>query len=82
MTKRYDQCDGTCTVDCGHCKGKGRPKNWYVVCDDYTMGPYDLAEAERRLEMVEKRSGYDCRNEHKITNEQPGDALQLREDEA
>ena len=22
---RYDQCDGTCTVDCGHCKGAGRP---------------------------------------------------------
>lgn len=23
--RRYDQCDGTCTVDCGHCKGAGRP---------------------------------------------------------
>jgi hypothetical protein len=23
--RRYDQCDKTCTVDCGHCKGKGRP---------------------------------------------------------
>lgn len=22
---RYDQCDDTCTVDCGHCKGAGRP---------------------------------------------------------
>jgi len=22
---RYDQCDDTCTVDCGHCKGRGRP---------------------------------------------------------
>ena len=22
---RYDQCDGTCTVDCGHCKGAGTP---------------------------------------------------------
>jgi len=21
MSKRYDQCDETCTVDCGHCKG-------------------------------------------------------------
>ncbi len=20
---RYGQCDGTCTVDCGHCKGRG-----------------------------------------------------------
>lgn len=20
---RYDQCDETCTVDCGHCKGAG-----------------------------------------------------------
>ena len=25
MTARYDQCDDTCTVDCGHCKGQGRP---------------------------------------------------------
>jgi hypothetical protein len=24
--RRYDQCDGTCTVDCGHCKGNGRPE--------------------------------------------------------
>jgi len=23
--KRYDQCDATCTVDCGHCKGQGPP---------------------------------------------------------
>lgn len=23
--RRYSQCDGTCTVDCGHCKGAGRP---------------------------------------------------------
>jgi hypothetical protein len=22
---RYDQCDETCTTDCGHCKGRGRP---------------------------------------------------------
>ncbi|MEV7962353.1 hypothetical protein [Oerskovia paurometabola] len=22
---RYDQCDATCTTDCGHCKGQGRP---------------------------------------------------------
>lgn len=21
--RRYNQCDNTCTVDCGHCKGKG-----------------------------------------------------------
>lgn len=25
MSARYDQCDDTCTVDCGHCKGAGRP---------------------------------------------------------
>lgn len=24
---RYDQCDHTCTVDCGHCKGQGPPRN-------------------------------------------------------
>jgi hypothetical protein len=23
--KRYDQCDQTCTTDCGHCKGNGPP---------------------------------------------------------
>ena len=23
--RRYNQCDSTCTVDCGHCKGKGKP---------------------------------------------------------
>lgn len=23
--RRYDQCDSTCTTDCGHCKGHGRP---------------------------------------------------------
>lgn len=22
---RYDQCDSTCTTDCGHCKGAGHP---------------------------------------------------------
>jgi len=22
---RYDQCDASCTVDCGHCKGQGPP---------------------------------------------------------
>lgn len=22
---RYSQCDSTCTTDCGHCKGNGRP---------------------------------------------------------
>ncbi len=25
-TVRYGQCDETCTVDCGHCKGQGPPK--------------------------------------------------------
>jgi hypothetical protein len=24
--RRYDQCDDTCTVDCGHCKGAGKPE--------------------------------------------------------
>lgn len=23
--ERYGQCDDTCTVDCGHCKGAGKP---------------------------------------------------------
>lgn len=23
--RRYDQCDEMCTVDCGHCKGRGKP---------------------------------------------------------
>ena len=25
---RYDQCDETCTTDCGHCKGQGWPQQW------------------------------------------------------
>lgn len=25
MSERYAQCDDTCTVDCGHCKGAGPP---------------------------------------------------------
>lgn len=25
VPRRYDQCDDTCTVDCGHCKGNGPP---------------------------------------------------------
>jgi hypothetical protein len=25
MSSRYAQCDDTCTTDCGHCKGAGRP---------------------------------------------------------
>lgn len=24
--RHYDQCDDTCTVDCGHCKGAVKPK--------------------------------------------------------
>jgi hypothetical protein len=24
--RRFDQCDATCTTDCGHCKGAGRPE--------------------------------------------------------
>lgn len=24
--RRYDQCDETCTTDCGHCKGQGPPE--------------------------------------------------------
>lgn len=27
----HDQCDETCTVDCGHCKGHGPPKGGH--CD-------------------------------------------------
>lgn len=25
MAGRYSQCDDSCTVDCGHCKGAGAP---------------------------------------------------------
>ncbi len=28
---RYDQCDHTCTVDCGHCKGQGPPRDLEVA---------------------------------------------------
>lgn len=45
MSARFDQCDETCTVDCGHCKGH------YV--DEYRDAlavPELLAEADRILE--------------------------------
>lgn len=34
---RYDQCDGTCTTDCGHCKGAVRPPGRPVVGDPTTV---------------------------------------------
>lgn len=30
---RYDQCDSTCTTDCGHCKGQGPPELPAVMVD-------------------------------------------------
>jgi len=42
MTKtRYDQCDDTCTTDCGHCKGHGKPAQ--TTTDDTTVRPSVLA---------------------------------------
>lgn len=41
--QRYDQCDETCTTDCGHCKGAGRPT--YTRPDD---GLRDLLRALHR----------------------------------
>jgi hypothetical protein len=32
--QRYDQCDGDCTIDCGHCKGKGRPADFPTYMAD------------------------------------------------
>jgi hypothetical protein len=32
--QRYDQCDDDCTVDCGHCKGKGRPVDFPTYMTD------------------------------------------------
>lgn len=29
---RFDQCDSTCTTDCGHCKGAGKPPTFRVYC--------------------------------------------------
>lgn len=52
---RYDQCDQTCTVDCGHCKGDGPPPPHRVpqVGDKVvfvgTLGPLPL-DAERAWE--------------------------------
>jgi|SRR5690606_23282 len=31
---RYDQCDDTCTTDCGHCKGQGRPSPLAALTDE------------------------------------------------
>lgn len=36
--RRYDQCDETCTADCGHCKGKGIPHGW--AWREYTTTPH------------------------------------------
>lgn len=50
MGKRFDQCDETCTVDCGHCKGQGKP--WTDVtenCVTVAIGEGGAYEALRWL---------------------------------
>lgn len=39
MATRYDQCDDTCTVDCGHCKGQGVPATSHTKDRLPTNGP-------------------------------------------
>lgn len=39
---RFDQCDELCTVDCGHCKGAGRP----AAPVDVDPEPVDEPQAE------------------------------------
>lgn len=43
VPRRYDRCDETCTVDCGHCKGTGVPPlSAYVVDASRLIGFGDL----------------------------------------
>jgi hypothetical protein len=47
--KRYDHCDGTCTVDCGHCKGAGEPEHAPVMAGTRRVcscGDYNCASLE------------------------------------
>jgi hypothetical protein len=42
MTARYSQCDSTCTVDCGHCKGNEPPQEKTVYVPGYQLNHLNL----------------------------------------
>lgn len=47
---RYDQCDETCTTDCGHCKGKGKPTDASRALQTVNEVLTDVSDYARRLE--------------------------------
>ena len=49
MSDRYVQCDDTCTVDCGACKGQGRPM---TAADRPTGTGQDVRERLDELERL------------------------------
>jgi hypothetical protein len=57
--QRYDQCDDDCTVDCGHCKGKGRPEPLAALRDRLMRADRELAYIRRNSEplSVERLDG-------------------------
>lgn len=76
--RRYDQCDHTCTVDCGHCKGQGPP-----AADPAEM-PHEFQSTPRVWPIGkpwELRCGMDdCRKvaEHPIHQVDPSPAEETR----
>ena len=54
---RYDQCDHTCTVDCGHCKGQGPPPALPLTSEDLEL-LYDVAMGHV-YRIVQKTATYD-----------------------
>lgn len=53
--RRYEACDGTCTVDCAHCKGKplGEGDEVWVKATVYRS-----TSDQALIELREKRAGY------------------------
>lgn len=48
MSQRYDQCDSTCTTDCGHCKGQGPPPATEVVPMEYVAAGDSISVQDGR----------------------------------
>jgi hypothetical protein len=59
--KRYDQCDETCTVDCGHCKGNHEATFELKLSNGKRVmwTGYDGIDAARRYVDAHMADGYD-----------------------
>lgn len=55
---RYGQCDDTCTVDCGHCKGEGPPDVSSVRAVDLDLDQIE-ARANAATEAFNARTAND-----------------------